>query len=373
MSALWMSEFHGPPPRVGNFVIGERLGIGTYAEVYKAEHASSGEPYAVKIFPRSNLRDDQDKEHLQREVDSMALLQCDSIVRLHHFSSDEKAIYIVMDFCAGGDLFKYIISHGKLEEPIAAVVFKQVAGAIGYCHLRGVAHRDIKPENILITEFPMVKLTDFGLCGYLKPEDKLQTFCGSPCYFAPEILSRSGYDGAKSDLWSLGVLLYVMVTGMLPWNPENESRMQKQILTADCKIPSTVSRECQDLIKGLLRVNPVERVPISRVLSHPWLHVSEYALVEVPEALERALAAIKALDLARAMDPIRPRPDRLSLPGIASSFVDHRRPELSWQKGLRASARATSAADIALSGRLANAAGLRVRRNPQVTTFGDEP
>jgi serine/threonine protein kinase len=374
--------FQPPPARISNFVIGHRIGAGAYAEVYSAKHYLSGEEFAVKVFPRSNLQTEQDRIHLQREVDAMALLQCESIVRLHHFSCDDQSIYLVMDLCPGGDLFQYISTHGPFEEPVAALVFKQLVGAIAYCHMRGVAHRDLKPENILFTEFPMIKLSDFGLCGYLMPEAKLQTFCGSPCYFAPEILMGAEYDGARADIWSLGIVLFVMVTGMMPWNPENESRMQQQIRKADYYMPATVSRECQDLIRGLIRVNPMDRFPLSKILSHPWLGYSEYALVDFPEGLERALSAIKALDLEHAVDPVatQPRMVQASVAGIISPFVDAarsdptRRVTVRTPQGAHSPSMSMTVGESRVTDRLAGAAGIRLRRNkrtPVVQTFTD--
>jgi serine/threonine protein kinase len=261
------------------------------------------------------------------------------------------------------------LTYGQLEEPCAALIFKQLVGAIAYCHMRGVAHRDLKPENILFTEFPMIKLSDFGLCGYLMPEAKLQTFCGSPCYFAPEILIGGPYDGARADIWSLGVVLFVMVTASLPWNPDNEMRMQQQILKGDYRIPPFVSRECQDLIRGLIRVEPMDRLPLAKILAHPWLGYSEYALVDVPESLERALNAIKALDLERPVEPLgsQERVAQTSVAGIQSPFPEPAK---------RPPARTTSRTIVTSSSNLSPAGnrGARLRRNVRprlVHTFSE--
>ena len=130
-------------------------------------------------------------------------------------------------FVIRGELFDYIVDHDKLDEPTAAIVFQQIVDAIAYCHSFGVAHRDLKPENVLIIKFPHVKIADFGLCGYISAQQMMKTFCGSPCYCSPECLSKLDYDGRKSDIWSLGVLLYTMVTGQIPWNIMNTKMIIK--------------------------------------------------------------------------------------------------------------------------------------------------
>jgi serine/threonine protein kinase len=178
---------------------------------------------------------------------------------------------MMMDYCPGGELFDYIVNNDKLPEPTAALIFQQIASAIAYCHSFGVAHRDLKPENVLIAEFPFVKVADFGLCGFISDQQMMKTFCGSPCYCAPECLCRIQYDGRKSDIWSLGVILFAMVVGEHPWNVSNTSIMLRQILKAAYTVPSFVSPECKALIQAMMKVNPTERISIEGIIEHPWL------------------------------------------------------------------------------------------------------
>ncbi|OHT14909.1 AGC family protein kinase [Tritrichomonas foetus] len=258
-------------PSLDQYTIMELLGEGSFSKVYKAKNLINNNFYALKVYPKDNLTERGDEERFQREINSMAFLRHPCVVALHDFFSDDKNFYLVLDLCNGGELFDYICDHYRLDEVTASFIFKQISEAVNYCHSFGVAHRDLKPENIMIDKFPYVKISDFGLCGYISETKLMKTFCGSPCYCSPECLCRVQYDGRKSDLWSMGVILYSMVTGEHPWNISNTSAMLRQILKADFTIPSYVSVECQNLIYNLIRASPNERFTINEVLDHPWL------------------------------------------------------------------------------------------------------
>jgi serine/threonine protein kinase len=190
---------------------------------------------------------------------------------------DSANFYLVIDLCSGGELFDYIVEHDRLDEPTAALIFHQIISAIAYCHSFGVAHRDLKPENVLIVDFPYVKVADFGLCGFISEQQLMRTFCGSPCYCAPECLCRIQYDGRKSDVWSLGVILFAMVIGEHPWNVTNTSIMLRQILKGAYTVPGYISPACKNLIQSMMKVNPVDRISIERLVEHPWLKLAESA------------------------------------------------------------------------------------------------
>jgi serine/threonine protein kinase len=207
----------------------------------------------------------------------MAVLDHPSIVRLYDFFEDDKNFYLVMDFCNDGSLLNYVVKNGKLAEPVAAFIYQQICSAVRYCHERKLAHRDLKLENVLIEKLPKIKVADFGLCGFVDPDILMSTFCGSPAYCAPECLARMAYDGPKSDMWSLGVILFSMVTGSHPWNCDNQSVMMRQILGAEYTIPGYVSADCKDLIGKLLRLTPDERLTADQVLEHQWLKLASKA------------------------------------------------------------------------------------------------
>ena len=275
------SETQSPRPviprSIRHYELTGTLGHGAFSTVVKALNKLDNKMYACKVMAKTVIEGERDKIMFQREIDAMAFMRHPSLVALRDFFWDERNYYMIMDLCNGGELFDYIVQHDRLDEASAAYLFKQIVQAVKYCHQLGVAHRDLKPENILIQKFPIVKLTDFGLCGFMNGHRLLQTFCGSPCYCSPECLQRVDYDGRKSDVWSLGVILFAMVTGEHPWNILNMSIMLRQILTASFTFPGYVSPLCRDLINSMLVVDPNERATIERVEAHSWLKLSSKA------------------------------------------------------------------------------------------------
>ena len=261
---------------VKDYTFEQVLGTGAFSAVYRASKVDEGgeaQTYAIKVIPKGNLVHEGDSDRLQRELDTMAFLNHPNIVRLYDFFSDAKYFYLVLDYCKGGDLAEYLMSQPPLREQQVATVFRQIVAAIGFLHEHGVAHRDLKPQNILITTFPNIKVADFGLCGYIE-DTKMKTFCGSPCYTAPECLNRVQYEGGPADVWSLGVILYEMVTGHHPWNVTNIPKMVKQITSARYVVPSSVTPACDELIKGMLKLKPNERLSCERILGHPWMKLA---------------------------------------------------------------------------------------------------
>lgn len=216
----------------------------------------------------------------------MAYLRHDSLVSLYDFFWDDTNFYMIIDYCPGGELFDYIVKNDKLPEPTAALLFQQIASAIAYCHSYGVAHRDLKPENVLISKFPIVKVSDFGLCGFISDQQMMKTFCGSPCYCSPECLCRVQYDGRLSEVWSLGVILYAMVTGEHPWNITNTSIMLRQILKGSYTVPNFVSPKCKELIQGMMKVDPHQRMTMEQVLQHPWLKAAQKAKITLTQNIK---------------------------------------------------------------------------------------
>lgn len=264
---------------IGHYDVIEVLGSGSFSTVYKVMHKNTHVVYACKVMPKSNLTDTNDIERFQREIDSMAFLRHENLVALYDFFQDKDNFFLIMDLCSGGELFDYIIKNDKVSEPTAALIFHQIASAVAYCHSYGVAHRDLKPENILFDHFPYIKVADFGLCGFIQESKMMKTFCGSPCYCAPECLCRVQYDGRLADIWSMGVILYAMVTGEHPWNISNTSIMLRQIISGTYSIPSFVSKDCADLIRKLMCVNSKQRIKMDQILSHPFLKKASKANV----------------------------------------------------------------------------------------------
>jgi serine/threonine protein kinase len=283
------------PSRIKNYEIGEELGHGAFSHVCRCTNLLTGRLFAMKIFPKANLETFGDQERFQREINTMAYLKHESVLALYDFFWDDQNFYLLTDLASGGDLYSYLVQHTRVDEPTAVIIFRQIVNAIAYCHSYAVAHRDLKPENILITEFPHIKVADFGLCGFIRPDQLLRTACGSPCYCSPECLTHPQYDGRKSDVWSLGVVLYTLVTGQVPWNVCNVSFMLRQIVKGVYIVPSYVSPLCKDLITSMINPDLGERLSIDQILEHPWLNQDKPA---APRKLSKLLLS--------ALPPLKP-------------------------------------------------------------------
>jgi len=262
------------PFHIKDYSLTEKIGDGAFSIVYKASKGGTGEFFAIKVIEKSVLAEKADKQRMQRELDSCAYLKHENVVSLHDFFSDDSRFFLVLDYCAGGDLYTFIRNTQNIRESQAAFIFQQIVSAMSYCHAMGVVHRDLKPQNVLITNYPQIKVTDFGLCGFVIEESKMRTFCGSPFYAAPECLKQVQYDGPMSDCWSLGVILFELVSGKHPWNVSNTGMMLKQIYSASYSIPSDITPACEDLIRSLLKVRPTDRLTCDEILAHPWLKMA---------------------------------------------------------------------------------------------------
>ncbi|KAH0789490.1 CAMK family protein kinase [Histomonas meleagridis] len=313
------------PKAIRQYQMQEILGKGSFSVVCKVLNVLNQKQYACKIFSRDRITEKSDLDRFQREINAMAFIRHENIVTLHDFFWDDHNFYLIMDLCPGGELYQYMVTHGKFSEPDAALIFRQFASAIACCHAYGVAHRDLKPENILIDVFPRVKVSDFGLCGYIAKEINMQTFCGSPCYCSPECLCKVSYDGRLADVWSLGVILYTMVTGNNPWNISNTSIMIHQILKGSYTIPRYVSEQCSNLIKMMLQVNPQNRFTMAQVLEHPWIRLgdqSEYAAQEhPPESPGSSECCTEPIPLS-IISQLSKKQSQVSHDGIFSPFED---------------------------------------------------
>ncbi|CAN1811966.1 CBL-interacting serine/threonine-protein kinase 6 [Linum perenne] len=202
------------------------LGHGTFAKVYHARNLQSGKSVAMKVVGKEKVIKVGMTDQIKREISVMKMVKHQNIVELHE-------IYIAMELVRGGELFAKIAAKGRLKEDVARVYFQQLISAIDFCHSRGVYHRDLKPENLLLDEEGNLKVTDFGLSAFsehLKQDGLLHTTCGTPAYVAPEVIKKKGYNGAKADLWSCGVILYVLLAGFLPFQDDNLVTMYRKNL-----------------------------------------------------------------------------------------------------------------------------------------------
>jgi serine/threonine protein kinase len=289
-----------PGTRIRTLTVEKQIGSGAFSTVYRCATSLDPEYVALKVIPKTLIRDGNDAKHLQTELDTTAFLRHPNICRLLDFFSDDSFHYLVLDYCAGGDIADYVSVHGAFRDPEAAFIFYQVVSALQFCHAQKVAHRDLKLQNILITSFPYVKLTDFGLAGHFAV-DGMHTFCGSPAYSAPECLSLIEYDGELADCWSLGVILYELVTGRSPWPITNLAKTIVQVKSCQFKIPSGVSPSCADLIGRLLRLRPDERLRCEEILVHGWMKAHSTRVGRLPAARAASGKGVSLLEVTDAI------------------------------------------------------------------------
>ena len=260
----------------GKYELGRILGHGTFAKVYHARHLQSGKSVAMKVVGKEKVIKVGMMEQVKREISVMKMVQHPNIVELHEVMASKSKIYFAMEFVRGGELFSKI-AKGRLKEDVARVYFQQLVSAIDFCHSRGVYHRDLKPENLLLDEYGNLKVTDFGLSAFaehLRQDGLLHTTCGTPAYVAPEVIGKKGYDGAKADLWSCGVILYVLLAGFLPFQDENLVAMYRKIYRGDFKCPPWFSSDARRLVTKLLDPNPNTRITIAKIMDSPWFKKS---------------------------------------------------------------------------------------------------
>ncbi|KAI4376751.1 hypothetical protein MLD38_014476 [Melastoma candidum] len=272
----------------GKYELGRLLGHGTFAKVYLARNLETGKSVAMKVVAKEKVIRVGMTEHVKREIAVMKMVKHPHIVELHEVMASKSKIYIAMELVRGGELFAKV-SRGRLREEVARMYFQQLISAIDFCHSRGVYHRDLKPENLLLDDEGNLKVSDFGLSAFsehLRNDGLLHTTCGTPAYVAPEVICRKGYDGAKADLWSCGVILFVLLAGYLPFQDDNIMAMYRKIHKGDFKCPQWFSSDARRLITKLLDPNPSTRITISKVMESPWFNKSVPKILRSKEELE---------------------------------------------------------------------------------------
>ncbi|KAL7191532.1 hypothetical protein ACSBR2_023583 [Camellia fascicularis] len=274
---------------LGKYEMGRLLGQGTFAKVYYCKNLTTSESVAIKIINKDQVKKEGLMDQIKREISVMRLVRHPNVVELKEVMATKQKIFFVMEYIKGGELFAKI-SKGKLNEDSARKYFQQLISAVDFCHSRGVSHRDLKPENLLLDENGDLKVSDFGLSALpeqLWNDGLLHTQCGTPAYVAPEILRKKGYDGAKADLWSCGVILYVLLAGFLPFQDENVMKMYRKVFKAEFEFPPWFSTESKRLISKLLVADPEKRISISAIMRIPWFQkgLTRPIAFSIPEQL----------------------------------------------------------------------------------------
>ncbi|KZV25779.1 hypothetical protein F511_04840 [Dorcoceras hygrometricum] len=291
------------------YELGKLLGCGAFAKVYHGRDIESGQSVAVKVINKNRLNDNVNlMGNIKREISIMSRLRHPYIVKLLEVMATRTKIYFVLEFVKGGELFAKV-AKGRFSEDLSRKYFQQLISAVSYCHSRGVFHRDLKPENMLVDENGDLKVSDFGLSAIteqVRPDGLLHTLCGTPAYVAPEILTRRGYDGARIDVWSCGVVLFVLTAGFLPFNDPNLMNMYRKIYKGEFRCPKWMSPDLKRFLSRLLDTNPNTRITINEIEHDPWFskgytqlkcHETEDLCNVVKEEQDRKLLDLNAFDI----------------------------------------------------------------------------
>ncbi|KAG0189407.1 serine/threonine-protein kinase KIN2 [Apophysomyces sp. BC1034] len=266
---------------VSNYTLGRSLGKGSMGKVKLGVHNVTGEKVAVKIVPRADptatqvrclARENNREMRTVREGHMMMLLNHPNIVALKDLVVLGRYMYILMDYVDGAQLLTYIVNNKRLAENRARDIARQVVSALDYMHRNSIVHRDLKVENILVDKRGLVKIIDFGLSNLFAPEKMLTTYCGSLYFAAPELLRAQPYRGPEVDIWSLGVVLFVMVTGSVPFDDNNMPAMHDKIKRGHVMYPSYISDSLYHLLRHMFITNPSERIILADIIRHPWLN-----------------------------------------------------------------------------------------------------
>ncbi|KAL0218825.1 hypothetical protein P9112_004478 [Eukaryota sp. TZLM1-RC] len=256
--------------RIGSYLLGPKLGEGTFGCVRKAVHQPTNSKVAIKVLEKSKIVDEADVKRITREIRILRSLSHSHVVRLLEVIDSPRNLYLVTEYCSGGELFDYVAANRRLDEAEACKMFRQLVEGVDYCHRKKVYHRDLKLENILMDSEKNIRIIDFGLSNSINGNEMLKTACGSPCYASPEMIAGSRYDGKSTDIWSCGIILFSMLCGYLPFEDPSIPNLYSKILSGTFTIPSFVSSEASDLIRKLLTVDPQRRCTIDGIRNHPW-------------------------------------------------------------------------------------------------------
>ncbi|XP_056431699.1 serine/threonine-protein kinase MARK2 isoform X9 [Gadus chalcogrammus] len=259
-------------PHIGNYRLLKTIGKGNFAKVKLARHILTGKEVAVKIIDKTQLNSSS-LQKLFREVRIMKMLNHPNIVKLFEVIETEKTLYLVMEYASGGEVFDYLVAHGRMKEKEARAKFRQIVSAVQYCHQKFIVHRDLKAENLLLDADMNIKIADFGFSNEFTLGNKLDTFCGSPPYAAPELFQGKKYDGPEVDVWSLGVILYTLVSGSLPFDGQNLKELRERVLRGKYRIPFYMSTDCENLLKKFLILNPSKRGSLEQIMRDRWMNV----------------------------------------------------------------------------------------------------
>uniref|UniRef100_A0A3P9D9I4 non-specific serine/threonine protein kinase n=1 Tax=Maylandia zebra TaxID=106582 RepID=A0A3P9D9I4_9CICH len=254
-------------PHIGNYRLLKTIGKGNFAKVKLARHILTGREVLFIMKCKFCFF-----FQLFREVRIMKGLNHPNIVQLFEVIETDKTLYLVMEYASGGEVFDYLVSHGRMKEVEARAKFRQIVSAVHYCHTKNIVHRDLKAENLLLDADANIKIADFGFSNEFTLGNKLDTFCGSPPYAAPELFQGKKYDGPEVDVWSLGVILYTLVSGSLPFDGQNLKELRERVLRGKYRVPFYMSTDCEGILRRFLVLNPAKRCTLEQVMKDKWIN-----------------------------------------------------------------------------------------------------
>uniref|UniRef100_A0A665TCQ0 non-specific serine/threonine protein kinase n=1 Tax=Echeneis naucrates TaxID=173247 RepID=A0A665TCQ0_ECHNA len=246
-------------PHIGNYRLLKTIGKGNFAKVKLARHILTGREVAIKIIDKTQLN-------------PTSLQKVSFPLQLFEVIETDKTLYLIMEYASGGEVFDYLVSHGRMKEVEARAKFRQIVSAVHYCHTKNIVHRDLKAENLLLDADANIKIADFGFSNEFTLGNKLDTFCGSPPYAAPELFQGKKYDGPEVDVWSLGVILYTLVSGSLPFDGQNLKELRERVLRGKYRVPFYMSTDCEGILRRFLVLNPAKRCTLEQVMKDKWIN-----------------------------------------------------------------------------------------------------
>ena len=268
------SKGYEPEPKISDFELIKDLGVGSFGRVYLVSHKKTKCKYALKAIDKKNKSNIEEKPYFRREIEIMYRIHHPNVVKLYGHFEDNNYCYFIMEYIPRGNIYSLIPKHGKKKQSnqLIASIIKDVAKSVYFLHKMNppIIHRDIKPENVLMDDNYNIKLTDFGWSNYLNNEEKRSTVCGTPIYLAPEMINRKGHD-ERVDIWCIGVLLFELSTGKVPFQGNNIDVLKYNIRNMKISWPSDIDREAKDLISKILKYNPNDRLTVEEILRHPFI------------------------------------------------------------------------------------------------------
>lgn len=254
---------------LNDFEIGKPLGSGKFGHVYLAREKETKFVVAIKVMSIKQLKNAKFEGQLRREIEIQSHLRHTNILRLYGYFYDNERVYLILEYCVGGELYKKLQKEKTFTEQRSARMILQLADALSYCHSKKIIHRDIKPENLLMGHNGEIKLADFGWAVHT-PSSRRTTMCGTLDYLPPEIVKNQQHT-EKADVWSLGILLFEFLCGYAPFEADTQNATYGRITSVDLAFPHWVREDAQDLIRKLLVRRPSDRMLLENIPEHPWI------------------------------------------------------------------------------------------------------